>query len=622
MAGAGDWKMRSTLKSPVWNHVYHFLLPHRLQLAVYLVATVFASALELLAPWPMKIIVDSVLGPLPLPLSQGSDWLLSISQNKILLLAVAIAVGLVLKASIALLRFFSAAISVRMRQHIVLRLKADLFDRFQRQSLSYYDKRRLGDLVSRINNDVWGIDEGILTIMPLLVAVGTLGGMFSIVAYLNWQLALASLIVVPLYYATYGFYSKHFDQRTEEVARMEGESMSIVQEVLSSLRIVKAFTREEHEHNRFLRQGQNAANARIALTYRQVAYSNVVGLITAAGTAVVLGVGAYQVLHNQLTMGEFFVILAYLSSVYTPLEAISTAATYTHGYIAKLKRVVEVLDAPIDIQDKPGALPLKKFDGVVEFVNLSFSYPDRGHVLQNISFSVRPGEAIGIVGPTGSGKTTLVSLIPRFYDPQSGCVAIDGVDMRDLQIKSVRQQISMVSQEAILFWGTIAENISYGRVDASMEEIVEAARLAEAHEFIQGLPEGYNTHIGERGLTLSGGEKQRLSIARAFLKNAPILILDEPTSALDARTESALLEAIWRLVRGRTTFIIAHRLSTIRGVDKILVLDRGRIVEQGEHSKLMSLEGLYSKLYRQQMEYDRYRTIGQVNMATGAGGGV
>jgi ABC-type multidrug transport system fused ATPase/permease subunit len=612
--------MRSAVKSHLWIRVFDCLSPHRSELGVYLAVTVFAAVLELLAPWPMKIIVDSVIGAQPLPYSQGRQWLLRLAQDKLFLLIAVIVAGLVLKIFISLFRLYSASISVRMRQHIVLRLKADLFDRLQRQSLSFYDTRRLGDIVSRVNNDVWGIDEGILTIMPLVVAAGTLIGMLSIVTYLNWQLALISLIIVPLYYSTYGFYSRHFDRRSEEVARMEGESMSIVQEVLSSLRVVKAFTREEHEHSRFLRQGQSAAEARIQLTKHQVAYSNIVGVITAAGTAMVLGFGAYQVLQERLTLGEFFVILAYLASVYVPLEAISTALTYTHGYIAKIRRVIEVLEAPIDIQDKPGAIALTNSAGTMEFHDVSFAYPGRDPVLQDINLTVRGGEVVGIVGPTGSGKTTLVSLITRFYDPLCGKVLIDGHDLRDLQIKTLRQQISVVTQEAILFWGTIRENISYGRLNATREEIVEAAKLAGAHEFIERLPEGYDTQVGERGLTLSGGEKQRLSIARAFLKDAPILVLDEPTSALDARTESILLNVIWRLMRGRTTFIVAHRLSTIRGADRILVLDCGKIAEQGTHGELLALGGLYSTLVKAQTEKTRSRTAGEASMAAGFGG--
>src|SRR4030095_9457665 len=376
-------------------------------------------------------------------------------------------------------------------------------------------------------------------------------------------------------------------EQVEEVQRLEGESVSIVQEALAGLRVVKAFTREKHEHARFVRQGRSAAEARIRLTNQQVIYSATVGLITTAGTSVVLGLGAYQILRGSLTVVELLVMLSYLASVYGPLESISTAATFMHGYLAKLRRIFEILDVPPEIEDRPRAKALPSVKGRVVFERVSFAYPERECVLRDITFKVEPGELLGIVGPTGAGKTTLVSLIPRFYDPVAGRVLVDGRDVRDVRVKSLRRQISSVLQESILFWGTIQENIQYGRLEATQEEVIEAAKLANAHEFISQLPEGYATHVGERGLTLSGGEKQRLSIARAFLRNAPILILDEPSSALDALTESQLLEAIERLMKGRTTFIIAHRLSTLRSADRILVLDHGEIVEQGVHSELI-----------------------------------
>jgi ATP-binding cassette subfamily B protein/subfamily B ATP-binding cassette protein MsbA len=450
---------------------------------------------------------------------------------------------------------------------------------------------------------VWGIDESILTIMPLVVSTFSLAGMFFIMFSLNWKMAVVSLFVIPLFYGTYGVYSKRFATRVEEVQRMEGESMSIIQEVLGGLRIVKAFTREKHEHERFVSQGRSAAEARISLTNQQVIHSMVVGLITAGGTSLVLGIGAYQVLNGALTLGELLVILAYLASVYGPIEAVSTAMTYLHGYVAKMRRIFEIMEIEPDIRDAPRAKAFSCTRGNISFQSVRFSYANREHVLSDVSFSVDPGEVIGIVGPTGSGKTTLMSLIPRFYDPSAGRILIDDTDIRQLQVKSLREQVSIVPQEGILFWGTIRENIGYGKPGARLEEIMESARNAGAHEFITRLPDGYETHVGERGLTLSGGEKQRISIARAFLKNAPILILDEPTSALDARTESLLLDAIWRLTKGRTAFIVAHRLSTIRAADRILALERGRIVEQGTHSELLALDGLYASLYRQQTQF-------------------
>jgi ATP-binding cassette, subfamily B, bacterial len=595
--------MNLKTKSALFTGLLPYLWPHRTQLALYLGITFSATLLELLGPWPMKILVDSVLGDHPLPGAFEQMARPVVNNSKIALLAITVLAGIGLKLVLSLLKVCNSFISVTVRQKIVLELKSTLFYHLQNQSLSFYDRRRLGDIVSRVNNDVWGIDESILTVMPLIAACISLAGMFWVMVYLNWQLAIVSLAIVPLFYATYGFYSKRFDEQVEEVQRLEGESVSIVQEVLAGLRVVKAFTREKHEHSRFVRQGRSAAEARIRLTNQQVIYSATVGLITTAGTSIVLGLGAYQILRGSLTLGELLVMLSYLASVYGPLESISTAATFMHGYLAKLRRIFEILDVPPEIEDRPRAKALPSAKGRVVFERVSFAYPERECVLRDITFKVEPGELIGIVGPTGAGKTTLVSLIPRFYDPVAGRVLVDDRDVRDVRVKSLRRQISSVLQESILFWGTIQENIQYGRLEATQEEVIEAAKLANAHEFISQLPEGYATHVGERGLTLSGGEKQRLSIARAFLRNAPILILDEPSSALDALTESQLLEAIERLMKGRTTFIIAHRLSTLRSADRILVLDHGEIVEQGVHSELIERAGLYESLYRHQTEF-------------------
>jgi ABC-type multidrug transport system fused ATPase/permease subunit len=582
------------------KRLWPLLQPYRARFGAYFGIVCVSTALSLLAPWPMKIVVDSVIGDRPLPLGLGPiapHWL---SATKLRLLVGTIAAGIALKAVVSLLQIRASTISVTVRQRVVLDLKSKLLDHVQRQSLTFYDGRRIGDLVYRINTDVWGIDEIITAVLPLGAASLTLLGMLGVIGYLNLPLMLLALVIAPLFYATYGFYSRHFEKRQEEVQRLEGESMSIVHEVLSSVRVIKAFTREEHEHSRFVRHGYSAADARIRLTTQQVVYSAVVGLITLAGTSLMLGAGAWQILRGALTLGELLVILAYLASVYGPLESISTAATYVSAYRAKLKRIFEILDTEPEIRDHPGARVLPRVRGNVVFEQVSFAYPGRTATLVNADFEVRPGQVTGIVGPTGAGKTTLLSLIPRFYSPTEGRVLVDGHDIRDVTLKSLRQQIGLVLQETVLFHGTIRENIEYGRPGARVEEIVEAAKMANAHEFISALPEGYETEVGERGFRLSGGEKQRIAIARAFLKDAPILILDEPTSALDSQTEAQVLVGLRRLMKGRTTFIIAHRLSTLRDADTILVMERGGIVERGRHEELASAGGLYATLHRHQ----------------------
>ena len=373
--------------------------------------------------------------------------------------------------------------------------------------------------------------------------------------------------------------------------------MSVVQEVLSALPVVKSFTREKEEHAQFLNQARTAKDARVGLTTHQIIYSQVVGLITTIGTSLVLGYGAYQVLQNRLTLGELLIIIAYLSSVYAPLESVYTAVTYTHGYLAKMRRVFDVLNSEPDIRNSPGARPLLGIRGKITFENVSFGYGNSRQALRNVTLEVHPGEVVGIVGQTGAGKTSLVSLVLRSFDPDEGRVCIDDHDLKGIQIKSLRQGIGMVLQDPILLSGTIRENIGYGKPDATTQEVVEAAKAANAHDFIMQLPDGYETNVGERGVKLSGGERQRISIARTFLKNAPILILDEPTSAVDYKTEATILEALERLMEGRSVIIIAHRLSTLAAADRIVTLQAGKIVEVGTHQELLEAHGIYAELY-------------------------
>jgi ABC-type multidrug transport system fused ATPase/permease subunit len=581
----------------MFKRVMHYVWPLRWHWAAHICLALIVSGLHLLTPWPMKFLVDSVVGNVPLPHIIANSAISSLVNDKPALLVAVVLFAITLAVAIGALTLFSQRIAIRARLAIVLQLKGDLFHALQQQSLRYHNDKRLGDLLYRINTDVAGIDELIVTMIPLVVATVTFIGMFSIVFYLNWQMALLSLFVLPVFYCSYVFYSKHFGRRVEETQRLEGETVSIAQEVLSALPMVKAFTREEDEHSRFMRQGRSAKDARVKLTTQQAAYTMVVGVITTTGTSLVLGFGAYQILRGRLTIGELLVIIAYLSSVYSPLESIYSAITYTHAYLAKIARVFDVLETEPEVRDRPSARALERVHGKVAFDDVGFGYGGGKQVLSRITFEVKPGQVVGIVGATGAGKTSLVSLIPRFYDPDEGCVRIDDSDVRDVQVRSLRRYIGLVLQDPILLSGTIRENIGYGKPHATKEEIVAAARAANAHEFIARLPSGYETEVGERGVKLSGGERQRISIARAFLKNAPILILDEPTSAVDYKTEAAILDALERLMAGRTTFIIAHRLTTLAKADKIIVLQAGGIVELGTHEELVSARGVYHELY-------------------------
>jgi ATP-binding cassette subfamily B protein len=562
--------------------------------------SVFIALLELLNPWPMKIVIDSVLGNHPFPLTLNALLPTSVTQSKVTLLIVAVAAVFGLKATAGGLTILETYLNIGVRQRILLALKSSLFYHLQRLSLTFHDNRRLGDSIYRVNNDAYCVEDFVASTVHLLTATCTLVGMLWVVFKIDWQLALLSGAVAPFLYWSVDFYFKRFNPRIHRVQQMEAESTSIVQETLSNLRVVKAFAREDYEHDRFVDQGRSTVNARVRLTVQQSLFSVTVGLITAAGTALVLGLGAFHVMQGSLTVGELLVVLAYLASIYGPLEAISGTLTSIQTDLVKAERVFEVLDTDADVKDLPEAVPLTAVEGRVTFRNVGFGYREGVEVLQHLDFEVEPGQTVGIVGPTGAGKTSLVSLIPRFYDVTAGSVMIDGLDVRTIQLNSLRQHIALVLQDSILFSGTIGENIGYGRVGATLEEIVVAAKAANAHEFIMALPDQYESQVGEKGVKLSGGERQRISIARAFLKGAGILILDEPTSAVDTKTETVILEALDRLMRGRTTFIIAHRLSTLRRADQILVLQHGHMVERGSPAELLQAGNLYSILAQAQ----------------------
>jgi ATP-binding cassette subfamily B protein len=441
----------------------------------------------------------------------------------------------------------------------------------------------------------------LLIIPPLAESALTLVGMFVIVALLDWQVARLAMGVVPFLYYLVSRYMNRIHPQLREVRGMEAECLSIVHETISMLRVVVAFGREDHEHRRFRQQGERTVDKRVKLTVRQTMFSFGVNTITAAGTAAVLGFGGWHVMQGKLTPGELLVVISYIAAVYKPLETISTTVGSLQEIFVALEASFGILDTPIDICDAPHATPLRHCAGAVRFEGVSFAYQDRKRTLEDISFEVRPGQVVGIVGPTGAGKTTLVALLPRFYEPTRGRILLDGHDIRDVTLQSLRSQFSIVLQEPLLFSGTIAENIRYGRLEASRDEIMAAAEAANAHDFIMRLPQQYETRLGERGAKLSGGERQRIAVARAFLRDAPILILDEPTSSIDTKTEAVILDALVRLMDGRTTFMIAHRLSTVRRADLLLVVQDGRIVEQGTHEMLLTRRSLYHQLHEAQV---------------------
>lgn len=577
-----------------------YLAPYRRLAAGSVLMTIFSAVAALAVPWPLKIVVDNVLGDHPLPPALA-NVLGPIGATQGRLLIFAVVSGLVIALLMNALHVVSNYVNTKIDQLMTLDFRSHLFMHAQRMSLAFHDRRRAGMMIYMVNSQGNAPAALVMTIPVLGESLLTLAGMFWISFRLDWVLALSSLAVVPFLYYSVGYYATHIQDRLQRVRQLEGESLAVIHESFSMMRVIVAFGREPYEYRRFRDQTSAAVGERVNLTVRQTVFSLAVNMITGIGSSVVLGLGAYHVILGKLTVGQMLVVIAYIAAVYKPLEMISTTIGSLQERFVSLKNTFDFLDREPDIKERPDARSIDRVQGRIQYENIEFSYSGRTETLKNISFEAAPGQVIGIVGPTGAGKSTLVSLLPRFYDPKRGRILLDGIDTRELTLSSLRQQVSIVLQEPLLFSGTIADNIRYGRLDASMAEIMESAKAANAHEFIMRLPKQYETVLGERGAAISGGERQRISVARAFLKDAPILILDEPTSSVDSKTEAVILEALERLMVGRTTFMIAHRLSTLHHADLILVLNNGELVEHGTREQLISLGGLYRQLHDAQV---------------------
>ncbi len=588
---------------------FPYLRPYRKLVVVSVLSTFATAVLALAGPWPLAIVVDGVVGEKEAPGLIRAIFGENTDTYK--LLTIAVLLGFSLTVLNQGMNVVTDWVNAKTEQNMALDLRSDLFEHAQKLSLTFHDGRMTGGLMQQINMQAAAIGGIIVAFPPILQALLTLVGMLVVAAFIDWQVTLASLVAVPLIWYSLGLYGTRIVPRLQRVQSLEWQSLSIVHEAMGMLRVIVSFGREKHEFNRFRRQGEIAVEERVKLTVRQTLFSLGVSTATALGTGIVLGLGAYHVLQGKISVGELLVLIAYVAAVYQPLEEISNTIGELNEQFVQFNSSLDLLDTEQEVKDGPDAVELGRASGKVAFDDVHFSYQGRVETLKGVSFTAEPGQRVALVGPTGAGKTTLTNLLIRFYDPQSGRILIDGVDVREIKLSSLRDQISVVLQEPLLFSGTIAENIRYGRLEATQEEIMGAAKAANVHEFIESLPGGYETELGERGAQLSGGERQRISVARAFVRDAPILVLDEPTSSIDSKTESVILDVLDELMEGRTSFMVAHRLSTIRDADLILVISDGEIVEQGAHDELIALGGIYRQLHDAQTQQRRRKRAAQ-----------
>ena len=567
--------------------VLHYLRPYRRLALLTLLAAACATAMELLPPWLIKVVIDEVI------------------QGKQMALLPWILGGLVasysLKTTFASLRI---RLNNRLEQTVVHDLRSHVFSALQRLSINYFENRSTGEIMSRVTNDTEHVERIFIDgLEGALTASLTLIGITSMLFFLNWKLALLSLLPIPLLMVSASWFTKTVHGYYHHIRRVSGELSSYLQDALSGIRETMGFSKQDYEQQRFDRLSRAYSDSNLKAMYLWSLYSPGMMFLGSVGTVLILWYGAGEVQNGRLTLGELVLFLSYLALFYVPINQIHSVNHMLQHALAASERVFEVLDTIPDVLDHPGVTaPVARIRGEVRFEQVAFHYRPDVPVLKGLTVSVRPGERVALVGPSGAGKSTLVKLLMRFYDVTGGAILIDGTDLRDLPLRYVRDHIGFVQQEPFLFNGSVRENILYGDLTATEQQLELAARAARAHGFIAELPEGYDTWIGERGIKLSVGQKQRVSIARVLLKDPPIVIFDEATSNIDTETEVKIREALNELTKGRTTIIIAHRLSTLHDADRILVMDEGRLVEQGRHDELLGRGGLYAALYEAQFQ--------------------
>ena len=581
------------------------LRPHFKLLLIGFLGVIGEGVANLLEPWPLKVVLDNVLRSKP---AQGwlNTWILStFGDSKLGALNFAAAAVLGIAIVGAGCSYVEKYVTTSVGQWVTHDLRRTLYSHIQRLSLAYHDHKQTGDLISRVTGDIDAIQSFIVSgLLDSMINCITLLGMLGVMLYLNWRFTLVALSVAPLLFLVVFSYTRRIKKAAREVRKKEGEIVSVMQEVLSSIHVVKAFAREDYEQKRLEEESLEGVEIGLRARALKAKLAPLVEVIVAVGTCLVLWFGARMVLSGALSAGSLVIFILYLGKMYKPMQQLSKMTDAYSKAVVGYERIREILDTDNEVADMPGARRAPRFQGAIEFDDVSFGYEPATLVLKDVSFRIEPGQVAALVGPTGAGKSTIISLIPRFYDPTSGVVKIDGQDVRRFQQKSLRQQISFVLQETLLFHGPIWNNIAYGKPEATRAEILRAAELANAREFIEKLPDGYNTILGERGVTLSGGQRQRIAIARAIIRNTPILILDEPSSGLDAASEKLVFEALDRLMEDKTSIVIAHRLATIRRANCIFVVEDGSIVERGTHEELMRAAGLYSELHEIQFAHE------------------
>lgn len=571
-----------------------YLRPYRMRFIWALVQVFLIAGFDLLKPWPLLLVIDDVLGGKQAPIAA----LAGLSAGTLLIVACAALV--IVNLGEGLLQYWHNRTTIQVGQRMVNDLRGALYAHLQRLSLAFHTRQKVGDLMYRITSDAFAVQTMIMNgLLPILSALILLTGMLIVLFPMDARLTLLSLVVVPPLFVLISVFNRKINVLATVVRERETAVYSLVQWAMQSIKIVQAFAQEDVEYRRFMGASRESLGATLKLYGWQTLYSAAVNGLVAAGTALVVYVGARTVMDGNLSIGQLVVFISYLAQLYTPVNQLTQSWALIAGARIGATRCFEILEVDADLKDGPRSFPEAGAKGEIEWRGVSFRYRAEMPVLHAVDLHIAPGTKVAIVGPSGAGKSTLLSFLPRFFDPSAGSVLIDGVDVRDYALNSLRRQISMVLQPPLVFPMSVRENIAYGRPGASDAEIEEAARLARIHDLVLSLPKGYETVLGDTA-NLSEGEKQRLTIARAILREAPILVLDEPTSALDVETEGLVMEGIGRLTRGRTTFIIAHRLSTVRNADLILVLKQGAIAEQGSFSALMARGGVFAELYNSQ----------------------